>query len=764
MYAYQSEFASIRLANGFADGDGEQIFATLERIPKDQFEECFNENEIHCNAKSPYRTFDGRCNNLEEQAWGSANTGGMHAVFPAYEDGISAPRDISVSSLVTRMKSSLPSARDVSVTMSGGQARPDTKITMLTMQLAQFTAHDLINTPMELIEDPNREHEFILPACCHVNADCRHPSCFPIGISPNDPFYGQHRKDCMEFIRSQPSGPRNCQLGPRTPNNLNSHFLDGSAIYGSSLDKSRELRSRHGGRLRINGSPSVRPTGCVMPPEAPNSMSCHAGGGGSRPCMMSGDSRVNQHTGMISITSLFIREHNRIADYLSNNIEDLPDETIYQVTRRIMIAQIQHIVYHELLPVLLGPKIYRDVSNNLVPKAKGFCDDCYDVTVNPSISVEFGAAGFRLHSIAPGWLPTKNRTGGFVPIYEHMLNPEIFYKENGVNEILSGLVQLPSDSFDPIVSFHLQNHLFRMVNKPYGQDILSFNIQRGRDQGVASYAEVREACGLPSVGSFADLEDLMSPAAVKNLAQVYMHVRDIDLYAGGISEYPVNGGEGVVGPTFACLIVDQFKRLKTGDRFYYENKQAKFTAAELAQIKKVSLSALLCGNEVGMDRVQRRALLQDSPTNQIVSCEDITRDAPSLEPFLDNITPDKFPDVAAEDQQPQKRRNHGGSGQFGGGPSDGPGGPGGPGGPPGPPPMFGPPGPPFPGGPDMFNRTSEFPSRRRKWHAAHRTSNWGTIGRKGEAAASAVAVVNQSGAVEDLLLIGTANSAKGEHT
>lgn len=124
-----------------------------------------------------------------------------------------------------------------------------------------------------------------------------------------------------------------------------------------------------------------------------------------------------------------------------------------------------------------------------------------------------------------------------------------------------------------------------------GQDLLSIDIQRGRDVGLPTYNRVRSICGIPRANSFDDLSDLIPfgvnfirPVleinkkclylnvtfyqAIQILKTLYATVNDIDLHVGTLLEVPEEGS--VVGPTSRCILSDSFFRYKNGDRFFYD--------------------------------------------------------------------------------------------------------------------------------------------------------------------------------------------------
>ena len=80
------------------------------------------------------------------------------------------------------------------------------------------------------------------------------------------------------------------------------------------------------------------------------------------------------------------------------------------------------------------------------------------------------------------------------------------------------------------------------------------------------YNAWRKFCGLSQPGNQAELARVLNNAGLATrLLQLYGTPSNIDVWLGGVAEPLVQGGR--VGPLFACLIANQFKNIRQGDRY-----------------------------------------------------------------------------------------------------------------------------------------------------------------------------------------------------
>lgn len=468
--------------------------------------------------------------------------------------------------------------------------------------------------------------------CCGPE-QAKHKLCLPIQVPPNDPLYSKFNVKCLEFRRTLAGVRPNCVLGPRVHQNAITSNIDANFVYGSSQAMAEALRLFKGGRLRDRDWFKREGLKALLPAqEMDPDLECIA-----RPkdlfCFLAGDVRANEQTHLTVLHTLYMREHNRLADKLSELNPHWNDERTYQETRHIMAAGVQHVMLNEYIPLLIGKKMSelynltaQPAHNTQVPSRAYWHG--YDPSVTTSVSNSFAAAAFRQgHTFVQGTVERYNKYHEFVASEKlrHLFKqPFLIYQPGILDELTAGMINQASQNYDPFISEEISGHLFQPPESEIGHDLPAINLQRGREQGLPGYNLFREWCGLPRAETFEQLEPYLTNHTAFHYSRLYKHVDDIDLWSGGVSERKLPGA--AIGPTFACIIARQFSNTRRGDRFWYENPglPSSFTPEQLAEIRKITLAKILCANSDDLPTIQRWALRMPHPVlNPRLNCDQL---------------------------------------------------------------------------------------------------------------------------------------------
>ncbi|XP_058054423.1 peroxidase-like [Anopheles bellator] len=552
--------------------------------------------------KSKYRNIEGRCSSRLVSSWGEAGQPFGRLVSPLYADGI--------SSLATMSNGSpFVSARNISFFVFGIDETPDPTSTILNTYFLQAISNDLAY-PVENFSIKCCENGSVVFNCSATT--CTVPDgCDPVVIASDDPIYEFFNVQCLDYSRVLTAPQTQPPQAVKQINNATS-LLDLSFLYGTTVEQNPS-RMMSGGRLlavRRNGTewPIFNPSGCTLPQQDI--------------CFLVADSRsfVSPMSAMVDL--LFFREHNRLALQLALLNPSWSDTTLFEEARRINIAQYQKIVYYEFLPRLLGRS--NMVSNRLIYEGTGFTND-YSAFQDPSAIAEFAnVVAPYINSQLPGSIDI-NVTGTIDSLRLSDLYPKLALLESNFAAFFRALATQETRLLDTSFTIEWKNFMFRGDNF-VGKDMLALGIQRMRDFGFASYNAYRAQCGLATITTWeAYNATLKEPCfqTINNLQAIYPTVNDIELFVGGAFENPLPGS--LLGPTFSCIVQQQFLRARTGDRYFFEagGQEGSFTVSQLTEIRKISLARLMCSALPTILQIQADPFSPVGPSNPLVSCNDL---------------------------------------------------------------------------------------------------------------------------------------------
>jgi len=282
-------------SDGFNAGDGGVDSSDPTPTPGEPGEPPFGDQPT-----VRYRSIDGTGNNTKDLELGAANTALRRMTWQDYGD-----------SMATMAGAERPSPRAISNALCADTFPGPNALgaSDFLWQWGQFVDHDIGLTEAQGPAEP-----------------------MPIAVPAGDPYFDPTSTGTatIDFNRSAYQAGTGHKLGdPRQQMNQITHFIDASNVYGSDEVRAAALRTNDGtGRLLVSA-------GDLLPF---NSAGLPNAGGPDPSLFLAGDVRANEQVGLITMHTLFVREHNRLAAEIAAKDPTLTGEEIYQEARRIVAA------------------------------------------------------------------------------------------------------------------------------------------------------------------------------------------------------------------------------------------------------------------------------------------------------------------------------------------------------------------------------------------------------------------------------------------
>eukprot|EP00659_Diplonema_papillatum_P017029 gene17029-26128_t len=378
------------------------------------------------------------------------------------------------------------------------------------------------------------------------------------------------------------------------------HWWDMSQVYGSDEGTRDRLRSFTDGKLELDS------TGGFLPKNASTGQ-------------METGFTENLWSGLETLHTLYVKEHNHICDELKSRNPSFDDEKLFETARMINAAQNAIIHTEEWTAILLqnyAPTMtLRIATRGITTMRKQFKDklNIFDYVVLSALKTLgiTGAEGMGSESVIKGG--TFSQTEDFVSVYRmHALLPDNMtvngetsslldhsfgagrkkVEEHGMQSMIEGMAAMRTTALTLNNFPHALSHL--TIRPGVVLDMAAVDIFRDRERGIPKLNDFRQSLGLTRYASFEEVNP--DPAVAQQLRSVYDSVDDIDLQVGLMAENPRPAGFAISETTFFIFVAQTTRRLQA-DRFYQESlNEETYTAWGLEYVFSATFRRLLENN------------------------------------------------------------------------------------------------------------------------------------------------------------------------